>query len=102
MGYEITMEQNTMEKIKLLEDKVVKVVKTVKQQREENEALQAKIIELEDVIRSKDDEIQQSRMIEEKESERMRQDIASMSEERSAVRSQVEELLKELDSIELT
>ncbi len=100
MNQEATLEQGITDKVKLLENKIVKAVNVIKQLREENNDLHAKITGLEDHVKTKDDEIQQLQM-QEKESERMKQDMDYMIEERDTVRTQVEELLKELDSIEL-
>ncbi len=100
MSHEATVEQDITDKIKLLENKIVKAVNIVKQLREENNDLQAKIIGLEDHVKTRDDEILQLQL-QEKEAESMKQDMDYMIEERNTVRTQVEDLLKELDSIEL-
>lgn len=94
------MDQNMMDKVRELEHRIVKVVSTVKEQREENRALQVKITALEDELRNKDDEIRHLRAQIEQ-AERAKQSIAALREERAAVRAQVEDILRELESIEL-
>lgn len=94
------MEQDMIEKIRLLEDKIVKVVEAIKEQREENKALNAKVTALDDEIRSKDEEIRNLRSDRE-ESSGLKQNLADLRKERGIVHTQVETLLKELESIEL-
>jgi len=93
-------EQNMIEKIKELESKVVKVVSVVKEQRDENRALQAKVTALEDELRTREQELAALRL-EARGSEEMKTTLHSLREERSAVRHQVEELLRELETIEI-
>lgn len=94
------MEEDMMEKIKLLEDKVVKVVEGLKKEKEENRALHAKITALDDEIRAKDEEIRLLRS-DRTDADLAKKELAHMNEERSIIRSQVETLLQELESIEL-
>jgi len=94
------MEQDMIEKIRLLEDKIVKVVDALKKEREENKALNAKVTALDDEIRAKEEEIRALRSDRE-ESGEMKQSLADLRKERSVIHSQVESLLKELESIEL-
>lgn len=94
------MEENTMDNLKLLEDKIIRAVEALKQQREETRALAVKVTALEDEILAKDEQIEKLQA-EAAESERVRGELARMNEERSAVRLQVEDLLKELEGIEL-
>ncbi len=96
-----TLEQDIIDKVRLLENKIVKAVNMIKHLREENNDFRAKIIELEDQVKTRDDEILQLQL-QEKELENIKQDMDYMMEERNTVRAQVEELLKELDSIELS
>jgi len=97
---ETFVEQGMMDKIKELESKVVKVVSAVKEQREENRVLQAKITALEDELRTREQELARLRH-EGEDSERMKQNLNVLREERAAVRNQVEELLRELETVEL-
>lgn len=94
------MEENTMDNLKLLEDKIIRAVEALKQQREETRALAVKVTALEDEILAKDEQIEKLHA-EAAESERVRGELARMNEERSAVRLQVEDILKELEGIEL-
>ncbi|MBI5142821.1 MAG: hypothetical protein HZA20_11635 [Nitrospirae bacterium] len=89
-----------MDNLKLLEDKIIRAVEALKQQREETRALAVKVTALEDEILAKDEELEKLRA-DVAESERVRGELARMNEERSAVRLQVEDLLKELEGIEL-
>ena len=72
-----------MEVLKTLEDKVSFVVEKVKALKEEKAGLEQKISQLEDTIRVKDREIEQ------------------LNAEKIMVKGQIEDLLKELDSMEL-
>ena len=94
------VEQGMMDKIKELESKVVKVVSAVKEHREENRILQAKITALEDELRTREQELARLKH-EGEDSERMKQNLNVLREERTAVRNQVEELLRELETVEL-
>jgi len=94
------VEQSMMDKIKELESKIVKVVSAIKEQREENRVLQGKITALEDELKTREQELSRLRQ-EGEDSERMKQSLNVLREERTAVRSQVEELLRELETVEL-
>ena len=94
------VEQSMMDKIKELESKIVKVVSAIKEQREENRVLQGKITALEDELKTGEQELSRLRQ-EGEDSERMKQSLNVLREERTAVRSQVEELLRELETVEL-
>lgn len=72
-----------MEIVKALEEKISFVVEKVKELKEEKRMLQQKIIQLEDIIKSKDKEIEQ------------------LNTEKVMVKGQLEDLLKELDSMDL-
>lgn len=72
-----------MEIVKALEEKISYVVEKVKDLKAEKSMLQHKIVQLEDIIKSKDGELEQ------------------LNAEKVAVREQIEDLLKELDSMEL-
>ncbi len=72
-----------MEIVKALEEKISYVVEKVKDLKEEKSMLQQKIIQLEDIIKIKDRELEQ------------------LTNEKATVKGQIEDLLKELDSMEL-
>lgn len=72
-----------MEIVKALEEKISYVVEKVKDLKEEKSMLQQKIIQLEDIIKIKDREIEQ------------------LNTEKTTVKEHIEDLLKELDSMEL-
>ena len=72
-----------MELLKTFEEKIAYAVEKVKALKEEKNNLEKKIRELENIIKSKDHEIEK------------------ITYEKTAVKTQIEALLKELDSIEL-
>lgn len=72
-----------MEIVKALEEKISYVVEKVKDLKEEKSMLQQKIIQLEDIIKIKDREIEQ------------------LNTEKATVKENIEDLLKEIDSMEL-
>lgn len=72
-----------MELLKTFEEKIAYAVEKVKALKEEKNNLEKKIRELENIIKSKDHEIEK------------------ITSEKTAVKTQIEALLKELDSIEL-
>ncbi len=72
-----------MEVVKALEEKISYVVEKVKELKEEKGMLHQKIMQLEDIIKIKEREIDQ------------------LNADKATVKSQLEGLLKELDSMEL-
>lgn len=72
-----------MELLKTFEEKIAYAVEKVKALKEEKTNLEKKIREFENIIKSKDHEIEK------------------ITSEKTAVKTQIEALLKELDSIEL-
>jgi chromosome segregation ATPase len=72
-----------VELLKTFEEKIAYAVEKVKALKEEKNNLEKKIRELENIIKSKDHEIEK------------------ITSEKTAVKTQIEALLKELDSIEL-
>ncbi len=72
-----------MEVVKTLEEKIAQVIEKVKELKEEKNMLQQKVAQLEDIIRSKEREIE------------------LLNSEKALVKGQIEELLRILDSVEL-
>jgi FtsZ-binding cell division protein ZapB len=72
-----------VELLKTFEEKIAYAVEKVKALKEEKNNLEKKIRELENIIKSKDHEIEK------------------ITSEKTAVKTHIEALLKELDSIEL-
>lgn len=72
-----------MEVVKTLEEKIAQVIEKVKELKEEKNMLQQKVAKLEDIIRSKEREIE------------------LLNSEKALVKGQIEELLRLLDSVEL-
>ena len=72
-----------MDRLKNLEEKIAAVVDRVKALKEEKISLERKIRELETVLDEKN------------------QEIASLRNEKTTIKSQVEELLEELETLEI-
>lgn len=72
-----------MDRLKNLEEKITTVVERVKALKEEKISLERKIRELETVLDEKN------------------QEIASLRNEKTTIKSQVEELLEELETLEI-
>lgn len=72
-----------MDRLKNLEEKIAAVVDRVKALKEEKVSLERKIRELETVLDEKN------------------QEIASLRSEKTTIKSQVEELLEELETLEI-
>ena len=72
-----------MDRLKNLEEKIAAVVDRVKALKEEKISLERKIRELETVLDEKN------------------QEIASLRSEKTTIKSQVEELLEELETLEI-
>lgn len=72
-----------MEVVKTLEEKISYVVEKVRELREEKSMLLQKVAQLEEIIKNKEREIEQ------------------LNNDKATVKSQLEGLIKELDSMEL-
>lgn len=71
-----------MEKLKILEDKIASTIERVKTLKEEKAFMERRIKELEDLLNGKN------------------QELENMRAEKSTVKSQIEGLLNELESLE--
>jgi chromosome segregation ATPase len=72
----------TVEKLKILEDKIATTIERVKTLKEEKASMEKRIKELEGLLNDKN------------------QELENMRSEKSVVKSQIEGLLNELDSLE--
>ncbi|UCE72052.1 MAG: cell division protein ZapB [Nitrospiraceae bacterium] len=88
-----------MDKLQMLEEKITKVIDRIRSLTEENEALNGTIAELKEEILQKNDEIKAMKR-DFKSVDSLKLDIEKLHGEREAVRSQVESLIKELESVE--
>lgn len=66
-----------------IEEKIANVIEKVKSLKEEKSSIERKNLELEDALRAKN------------------QEIEKLTSEKSAIRTQIEDLLKELEGFEL-
>ena len=89
-----------MKKIQVLEEKISKVIDKIKALTEENKTLNEKISGLEEELGQKAGELKAAR----KDLggvDKFKLEIEHLNKERDTVRSQVENLLRELESVEL-
>jgi len=93
-------EGTSVEKIQMLEDKIAKVIDRIKALSQENEQLNVKIGKLQDEMTGKDEEIATLRR-DLKNAGTLKTDIEKLNSERETVKSQLESLIKELESVEL-
>ncbi|MBI5182499.1 MAG: hypothetical protein HZA06_06275 [Nitrospirae bacterium] len=90
-----------MEKIEQLEDRVLKLIGLVKKLKDEKVKLESRINVLEDDLTNKMDELSTIKK-ELMPLREMGEDFNKLKEERVLVRSKVENILSELESIDLT
>jgi len=89
------------EKMDILEERITKIIKMVKNLREEKGVLEARVSSLEDELRRKEEELERVKhQIEE--AERVEERLNNLSEERGLIRTRIEDILRELESIELS
>jgi chromosome segregation ATPase len=98
--FNIIKEGSSVEKMQMLEEKIVKAIDKLKSLGEENSVLNEKISELQGDLVKKDEEIRSVKQ-ELGNVDILMTDIDKLKNEREAVKSQVENLIKELDSVEL-
>lgn len=89
------------EKMDILEERINKIIKIVKNLREEKRALEAKVASLEDDLIKKKEELERvkNRM---EEIEKVKEELNNLSEERGLIRTRIEGILRELESIEFS
>lgn len=84
----------------MLEEKITQVIDKLRTLKEENTSLNAKLSEQQEVLNKKDDELKTLRD-ELGSIDILKKDIETLNSERDTVRTQVENLIKELESVEL-
>ena len=89
-----------MNNIQILEDKITKVIDRLKTLTSDKDKLNGKISELKETLLKKDEELRAARQ-DLKSVEALKNDIDKLTLERETVRSQVEALLQELESVEI-
>ncbi|UCH79910.1 MAG: hypothetical protein JSW20_09145 [Nitrospiraceae bacterium] len=89
-----------MNNIQILEDKITKVIDRLKTLKSDKDKLNGKISELNEALLKKDEELRAARQ-DLKNVEALKNDIDKLTLERETVRSQVEALLQELESVEI-
>jgi predicted nucleic acid-binding Zn-ribbon protein len=93
-------EGSSLDKIQILEEKITEVIDRINAVTEENNSLNSRVSELEDALKKKNDELTAARQ-DMKNIEVLKTDISKLNNERETVKSQVENLIKELESVEL-
>jgi uncharacterized coiled-coil DUF342 family protein len=86
--------------IQILEDKITKVIDRLKTLKSDKDKLNGEISELREALLKKDEELRAARQ-DLKNVEALKNDIDKLTLERETVRSQVEALLQELESVEI-
>lgn len=93
-------EDDVLDKMKLLEEKITQVIIKLKSLSDENSVLNSRVQELNEELGKKDEQIISFK----KELEianKLKENIDKLNSERDAVKSQIEGLIGELESIEL-
>jgi len=90
----------SLNKLEILEDSITKVIDKIKILTDKNESLNSKITDLQVNLKKKDEELKLVRK-EIKSVDLLKTDIKKLNYERETVKSQVENLLRELESVEL-
>lgn len=88
-----------MNKLDILEDNISKVINKISILTDKNKSLNNKITDLQGNLKKKDEELKLIRK-EMKTVDLLKTDINKLNYERETVRSQVENLLRELESVE--
>ena len=89
-----------MNNIEILEEKIVKVIDKIKVLTDENRNLGENIEKHQEASSEKDQQIQEFKQ-ELKDVDKLKANIDKLNSERETVRTQVEELIKELEAVEL-
>ena len=89
-----------MKNIQVLEEKISKVIDKIKTLTKENEALNEKVSGLKEELGQKDDKLKAGKK-DIGSVGKFKAEIEKLNKERDTVRSQVENLLRELESVEL-
>lgn len=89
-----------IEKMSILEERIVRIVKIVKELKEEKRLLQTKINVLEEDLLRKSEELERIRQRME-DTEVVLVELNNLTEERGLIRARIEGVLRELESVEL-
>ena len=89
-----------MNNIEMLEEKVVKVIDKIKVLTEENRNLGDNIEKHQEALSEKDQQIKELKL-ELKDVDKLKANIEKLNSERETVKTQVEDLIKELEAVEL-
>lgn len=93
-------EGRSLDNIQVLEEKIIKVIDKLKTLKSDKDTLNKKIEELKQALDKKDEELRAARQ-DFKSADVLKSDIDRLNTERETVRSQVEALLQELESVEI-
>lgn len=91
---------SSVEKIKILETKIIKVIDKIKAVSDENDALRRKIQDLQEELKKKDD-ASKTKKQDLKNIDKLKNNIDSLNAERETVKSQIGALIKELEAVEV-
>jgi predicted nucleic acid-binding Zn-ribbon protein len=98
-SFKFIKEGTSVDKLQMLEEKITKVIDRIRSLTEENKALHGTVAELKSEIQQKNDEIKTMKR-DFKSVDSLKLNIEKLHGERETVRSQVESLIKELESVE--
>jgi predicted RNase H-like nuclease (RuvC/YqgF family) len=98
--FKFIKEDSPLDNMQMLEEKITKVIDKIRVLTEENVALNEKIAGLQQELDNKEDEIKAFKG-ELKGIDSLRIDIDRLNSERETVRSHVENLIRELESVEM-
>lgn len=93
-------EESSVNNIQVLEEKITKVIDKIKSLTEENKVLKEDVSGLKDQLVQKDEELKTVKN-DLGAADALRSEIEKLNSERDTVRSQIENLLRELESVEL-
>lgn len=93
-------EDDVLDKIKLLEEKITQVIIKLKSLSDENSLLNSRVQELKEELAKKDEQLISAKK-ELEGANKLKENIEKLNSERDAVKSQIEGLIGELESIEL-
>lgn len=90
-----------IEKMHILEERITRIIKVIKNLREEKSVLEAKVAAMEEDLTKKKEELNRIKHQME-DVEKVQGELASLSEERGLIRTRIEGILREIESIELS
>jgi chromosome segregation ATPase len=93
-------EEQSVDNIGMLEEKITKVIEKIKVLTDENRSLNEKFNNIQGKLSEKDLQIEALKK-ELKDSEKLRENIDQLKTEREAIKAQVEDLIRDLEAVEL-